>query len=240
MRAHWWSHLISFPRLQVDELMDRVSSLSAPRIDRHQVDPQTHSITASKCISEFHHRGVQMHLQTRSITSSKWISELHSLSLQMHLHTRWITAFKCISEFNLISASKCMSEFLDLGLQVHLETHSITGPSSSMSYSMFATKYISKLAQLRPPSASPNSIDHGFQGHLQNDSITASKCISKLAQFRPWRTSLSSVDDTLPLLLHTRLIMASQCISEITRSSTSGTPRTALKHRQQPVLIYRV
>jgi len=46
-----------------------------------QLHLQTRSITASKCISEFHDLGLQVHLQTPSITASKCISELHDLGL---------------------------------------------------------------------------------------------------------------------------------------------------------------
>jgi len=56
------------------------------------------------------------------------------------------------------------------------------------SCSITASKCISKLARLRPPS----SHDHGLQVHLQTRSIMASKCISQLARSRPPSTSLMS------------------------------------------------
>jgi len=87
-----------------------------------------------------------------------------------------------------------------------------------------ASKYLSNLARSRPPSASPNSLDHGLQVYLQTHSITAcklrtimaSKCISKLARSRPPSASLSSLDLSLQVHLQTHSITASKCISEFT------------------------
>jgi len=76
-----------------------------------------------------------------------------------------------------------------------------------------ASKCISKLAWSQPPSASPNSLDHGGQVHLQNHSITALKCIAKLARLRP----PSSHDDGLQVHLQTCSITASKCISILAR-----------------------
>jgi len=45
-----------------------------------------------------------------------------------------------------------------------------------------ASKCIYKLARLRPPSESPNSLGHGLKVHLQTLSITASECISEFTQ----------------------------------------------------------
>jgi len=82
----------------------------------------------------------------------------------------------------------------------------------------------------------------------QTRSITASKfarswppkCISKPARSRPPIVSPNSLDCGLQVHLQTRSITASKCISEVTRSSFSGATRIALKHRLQPVQIYRV
>jgi hypothetical protein len=126
---------------------------------------------------------------------------------------------------------------LDYGLQVHLQTRSIT-----------ASKCISKLAQSWPPSVCPNSLDHG----IQVPTIMASKCIYTLARSLPSSVSLNSLDYGLQVHLQSRSIMASKvhlqtrsitppaCIPEFTQSSFSGAPRIALKHRLQPVQIYRV
>jgi hypothetical protein len=76
-----------------------------------QVHLQTHSITASKCISELN-----------VISASKCISECVGLSDQMHLQTRWITACKCISDLH------------DLGLHSHLQTRSITASKLAQSW----------------------------------------------------------------------------------------------------------
>ena len=122
------------------------------------------------------------------------------------------------------------------GLRVHLHTRSI-----------MASKCI-WVTQSRPPSASPYSLDLGLQVHLHtrlitaftftrswppsaslSNMISASKCISKLA--RSWLPSGH-------LYVHT--ITASKCISALTRLSSSGPPRIALKHHLQPVQIYHV
>jgi len=42
--------------------------------------------------------------------------------------------------------------------------------------------YSSNLAGPWPPSASPNSLDHGLQVHIQTRSITASKCLSEFTR----------------------------------------------------------
>jgi len=76
---------------------------------------------------------------------------------------------------------------------VYLQTHSIT-----------RSEYLSNLAQSRPPSVSPNSLNHGLQVHLQTRSITASMCISRLAGFWP----ASSHDHLLQVHLQTRSITA--------------------------------
>jgi len=46
----------------------------------------------------------------------------------------------------------------------------------------------------RPPSATPNSLNHGLQLYLQTRSITASKYISNLARSSNGSVSLSSLD----------------------------------------------
>jgi len=71
-----------------------------------------------------------------------------------------------------------------------------------------ASKYISKLARLRPPSVSPDWLDYG----LQVRTITASNCISKLAQSRPQSASPNSLDHGLQVHLSTRSITASKYI----------------------------
>jgi len=116
-------------------------------------------------------------------------------------------------------------------LPVLIQTRSIT-----------ASKCISKLAQSRHPSASPNSLNHCLQVHLETRSIAASKCISKLAWLQPpsshdhglqvqisklarsWPPSASpnSLDRDLQVHLQSRSIMASKCISELARSQPSS------------------
>jgi len=65
---------------------------------------------------------------------------------------------------------------------------------------------VSKLARSRPPSLSPNSLDHGLQAHLQSRSITA----SKLARSRPPSVSPNSLDYGLQVHLQTGSITASK------------------------------
>jgi len=117
----------------------------------------------------------------------------------------------------------------DHNLGVHLYAHSIT-----------ASKWISKLSWLRPRSPSPNLLDHGLQVYLQPRSITASKSISSFTRSRPPGVFSNPLDYCLQVRLQTRWITFSERISEFTPSSFSGAPRIALKHRLQPVQIYRV
>jgi len=83
-----------------------------------------------------------------------------------------------------------------------------------------ASRYLSKLALLRPPT----SRDHAIQLNLQTQSVTASKCISKLARLRPPSAFPNSLDYHLQSLqdhglpnayLQTRLITASKCIFKL-------------------------
>ena len=73
-----------------------------------------------------------------------------------------------------------------------------------------ASKYSSNLDRSWPPSASPNSLHHGLQVHLQTRSITASKCISKLSRLQPPSASLSSLDHGPQVHLQTPRITASK------------------------------
>jgi len=101
-----------------------------------------------------------------------------------------------------------------------------------------ASKCISKLAQLRPPSVSLNLFDQCLQVHLQlarsqppfvslnsHDyvlqvrTIIASKSIFKLAWWPPPIVSPNSLDYSL----QTRSIMASQCISKFSQSQCGET-----------------
>jgi len=79
----------------------------------------------------------------------------------------------------------------------------ITPPFRSTASRSTTSKYSSNLDRSWSPSASPNSLDHGLQVHLQTRSITTSKCISQLHDF------------SLQMHLQTRSITASMCISEL-------------------------
>jgi len=74
-----------------------------------------------------------------------------------------------------------------------------------------ASKYSTKLAQLRPLSAFPNSVNHSLQVNLQTRSITASKCISNLGRLRP----PSSHHRGLQVYLKIRSITSSKCIPKL-------------------------
>jgi len=88
---------------------------------------------------------------------------------------------------------------LNHGLQVHLHSRSIT-----------ATKCISKLARLKPPSLQ----HHGLQVHLHTRTIVASKCITNLARSLPSTVHPNSHDYGLLVRWNT----AYKCIIEVTRS----------------------
>jgi len=91
-------------------------------------------------------------------------------------------------------------------------------------YSLITTQHTSNGP---PPSAPPISLDNGFQVHPETPSW-------------PPSASRSSLNLGLEVHFQTRLITSSQCISVFTWSSCSDTPGIALKHRLQPVQIYRV
>jgi len=140
-----------------------------------------------------------------------------------------------------LSIPSASSNSLNHGLQMYLQTPSITASECIYKFTrsrppnsldpcfqvcmIMASKCISKLAPSWPRSASPISLDHGLRSACPNShnhglqvcTVIATKCISKLAQSRPLK-----------------------CISESTRLSSSGAPQIALKHRLQPVQIYRV
>ena len=93
---------------------------------------------------------------------------------------------------------------------MHVQTCSIT-----------ASKCITKLARLRPPSASQNSLNHRLQVYLQSCCITASMSIPNPAPL--WHPC--SHNHGLQVHLHIHSIVASKCISIVTRSrSPSASP----------------
>ena len=99
-----------------------------------------------------------------------------------------------------------------------------------------ASNCMSKLAQSRPQSASPNSLNHGLQVHLSTRSIMASKCISKLARLRPPSVSPDSLDYSLQV----RTITASNCISKLARSRPRNASPNSLDHGLQVHLSTRL
>jgi len=118
----------TFPRLRVNQWIEfQLPSHLPPDLPPPDRPPPS---TAPISI----HHGLHVRLQTRPITASRCISELHDLSFQMHLQT------------NSITASKWIPGSQDLVLQDHLQTRSIRPPCASLSYSITASKCISKLA----------------------------------------------------------------------------------------------
>jgi len=149
--------------------MNRVSAPSTLSIDHLQVPLQTQSITASNCISR--------HFQFRPPSS-------HDHGLPVHLHSPRNTASKCIFEFTRSRPPSASPISLHYSLQVHLWVHSImapTGSPNSLHYTLqvrtiMASKFISILAQLRPPSTSLSSPDCGLQVHPYVPSMGVPKC----------------------------------------------------------------
>jgi len=125
-------------------------------------------------------------LQVCTLMASKGISR-NSLDhcLQVNLHTSTIPAFM----FALSWPSSA-----------HLQSHMIT-----------AEKFICS----RPPSASPNLVDHSLQVHVQTCMIRA----SEFAQSRP----PNSHNHGLPVSLQSCLITASESISDDTGSQSHKT-----------------
>ena len=99
-----------------------------------------------------------------------------------------------------------------------------------------ASKYLSDPARSWPPSASPISLDHGLQVHLQTRSITASKCISNLARLRPAILHKHG----LQVHLQTRSMTISECISKFTRSLPPSVSPNMLHYRHQVDLQTRL
>jgi hypothetical protein len=137
MRAQRSSHVVTFPQLQVNQLMKSVSPTSTPSIDCLPVLVQTCSITACKCISEL----------TRS-----WSPNTPDHGLQVYVQPGLNTVFK-LARWRPPSASPNLPA---CGLQVYLQSRSIT-----------ASNYISNLAWLQPRSEFLSSRDRHFQAHLE-------------------------------------------------------------------------
>jgi len=129
---------------------------------------------------------------------------------QVHLETRSIMAFKCISELDDCGLQMNLWNSLDHGLQVHLQTCSITSSKHISVFNLIsACRCIFKVAQLRPPSASPNLHYYGLPVHLQAYSIKASKYISMFKTSPPLSASLSSLDRHLQA--HLQLLSSTGC-----------------------------
>ena len=116
---------------------------------------------------------------------SRRISLYSTLYLQLHVNQRIESQLpSCLPPNRPLPSTPLISH--DFSLQVYLQTRSITASQGISEVTITASKCISKLARLRPPS----SHDHGLHLHLQTRSMTASRCISQLPRWRPPSTSL--------------------------------------------------
>jgi len=137
---------------------------SAPPMNLLEVLLQSHSMMASKCMSNLARswpwsaslNSVDHGLQTDSIAAS-------------NLAQLWPP--KCISKLAQSWPPSASLSSLDCSPQVYLQTCSIT-----------AFKCISEFAQSQPASACPNLLNHVLQVHLRTCLINASKCISDFTQ----------------------------------------------------------
>jgi len=157
--------------------------------------------------------GLQLHLWTRSITASKCIFKLAG--------SRWSRPQRQSPNSLDHGPQSASPNSLGHGLPVHLWVHSMLACDASPTslnhglrvhlwvHSIPASKWISKLAQLRSPSASLSSLNLGLQLHLQTRLIAANKSICKLARSRSWSVSLSSLDHHLPA--HLELFSITAC-----------------------------
>ena len=100
-----------------------------------------------------------------------------------------------------------------------------------------ASKYSSNLAQSRPPSASPISLDHCLKMHPQTRSITASKCISKYARLLPPSASPNSLDHSLGVYLWVHSIFIFRRTSNCSQAPPAASPDIAC--RWVAILIHR-
>jgi hypothetical protein len=100
-----------------------------------------------------------------------------NLSLQVHLWVQLDLGLQVHLQTRSFTASKCITELLDLGLKMHLQTCSIMASSCISEFNLImASKCISKLPPLRPPSTFSSSHDHSLQVHLWVLSISVSRC----------------------------------------------------------------
>jgi len=139
------------------------------------------------------HHTLQVNLQTRTMTDSKFAWSQHS---------------KCMSKLGRSWPQSASPNLLDYGLQVHPQLGCIT-----------ASKCISKLARLRPPS----SHHHCLKVQLRTGLIMISECISKFTWSRPPNVSPNTYNHTLQVYFQTCSITASKfawsrpskCISKL-------------------------
>jgi len=105
--------------------------------------------------------------------------------------------------------------------------------SASLNSLDHSSECISEFTRFRPPSACPNSLDHGLALHLWVHSISASRCISEFTQSRPPSASLSSLNLGLKVHLWVHSISASMCISQLARSRPRSVSLSSLNHHLQ-------
>ena len=155
------SHSHNYVLTNKYSLSSRRTSLPNYRlqIDRPQALLQSRSIMASKCISKL----AQSQLPSESLPSPDY-----------GLHVRTMMACKCIYKLARSRPPSASPNSPDHGLQVHLQTSSTQHPGLSQTSHEYAPhvrtitpfKCISTLAGSRPPSASPDSLDHSLREYL--------------------------------------------------------------------------
>ena len=149
------------------------------------------------------------------------------INLLQVLQSRSIMACKYISKLArsrppsvslryTISASKCISVLHNLGLQVHLWVTQSRPPSASPNSLNHGLQVHSlSLISSRPPSASPNLLYHGIKVHLlvtRSQPLSASpNWLDHGAQVHLW----VQLDLGLQVHLQSCSIMTSMCISEL-------------------------
>jgi len=144
MSAPRSSHLVTFPRLRVNQLTKRFSAPGIPSIDCLTALVQTCTIKVSKLARLWPPNSHDPGMQVCMVIAMKFISS-NTPDHGLHLYL----------QIRLITACKQLPSLHDHGLQVHLHTCLIT-----------VSKHIFKSAPSRPPRASPNSLDHSLLVYL--------------------------------------------------------------------------
>jgi hypothetical protein len=159
MRAQRQSCLVTFPRLQVNSLINTLSLPSLSSMDGNPVIIQTRSIMDCKL--------------ARSWPPTVFPNLLDRF-LQVYNQTRLNTASKCISRLAQSCPPRASQNSLDSGLHVYLQTGLITEWKGTYTF-----------ARSRPPSASPYSLGHDLGVYPRVHSIIIVRSPSNCSQAPP-------------------------------------------------------